>query len=104
LCTFEAKTNRKNKGGCLIVGEKSVVYQSASMMKGVHMKPTVIRAYGKIDADGSRFLLGDDQGNLFVVVLQVEGGKLLDLKLEALGQVSVVRAPGNDKLTRSIVI
>ncbi len=31
------------------------------------------KCYGRIDADGSRFLLADQEGRLFVIVLNKEG-------------------------------
>jgi DNA damage-binding protein 1 len=48
-----------------------------------------MQAYGKVDPDGSRFLLGDYQGNLYIVLLQHSEGRISDLSLERLGQTSI---------------
>jgi DNA damage-binding protein 1 len=42
-----------------------------------------------VDANGSRWLLGDLLGVLYVLVLQNDGNKILDLKLERLGETSI---------------
>lgn len=45
----------------LIVGEQSITYQAIAnnTIKSIALKTTTImKAYGKIDADGSRYLLG----------------------------------------------
>lgn len=42
-----------------------------------------------MDANGSRWLLGDNSGTLFVLVLQNDGNRILDLKLERLGETSI---------------
>jgi DNA damage-binding protein 1 len=52
------------------------------------MKSKVVRAYGAVDKSGSRYLLGDHLGNLFMLVLEYDGGKLTELKLEPLGEVN----------------
>ncbi len=52
------------------------------------MKSTIIRTYGKVDVDGSRFLLGDHLGNLFVLILHQVDNTVIDLKLEQLGEVT----------------
>ena len=44
---------------------------------------------GKVDADGSRFLVGDFMGNLHMLVLTHKEGKLQSLSFEKLGKTSV---------------
>lgn len=47
--------------------------------------------YGRIDPNGSRYLLGDLDGRLFMLLLEqqtVDGGAVVkELKLETLGEV-----------------
>ena len=47
-----------------------------------------MQAYGKVDEDGSRYLLGDHLGNLLLLVLQHDGAAVLGLKTELLGAIS----------------
>ncbi|KAJ1492462.1 hypothetical protein T484DRAFT_1771123 [Baffinella frigidus] len=77
--------------------------------KTIHMNFTDICAWGKVDEDGSRYLLGDHMGKLFVLVLENDGSKwnllgdhmgklflvlendgskVLGLKLDLLGETS----------------
>lgn len=56
-------------GGVLIVGEKTVTYHSGSYFVAVQMRPALIRAYAKVDSDGSRWLLGDDRGEISILAL-----------------------------------
>ena len=43
---------------------------------------------GRVDVDGSRYLLGDEVGGLHMLVLVHDGEKVVGLKLEALGHTS----------------
>ena len=47
-----------------------------------------MQAYGKVDEDGSRYLLGDHMGNLHLLVLQHDGEHVVGLKTEPLGRIS----------------
>lgn len=47
-----------------------------------------MQAHGKVDEDGSRYLLGDHLGNLLLLVLQHDGAAVLGLKTEPLGAIS----------------
>ena len=42
-----------------------------------------------MDTDGSRYLLSDQTGMLYLLVLQHDGKKVMDLRMEALGETSV---------------
>jgi DNA damage-binding protein 1 len=57
-------------GGVLVVGETTVTYlNGAGNVQSVAIEGTQILTYGMIDSDGSRYLLGDNKGNLYVLVL-----------------------------------
>lgn len=47
-----------------------------------------LQAVGRVDADGSRYLLGDDRGGLHMLVLVHDTERVVGLKLEALGHTS----------------
>lgn len=47
-----------------------------------------LQAVGRVDTDGSRWLLGDHLGNLSLLVLNHDGPRVLSLALEPLGTVS----------------
>ena len=48
----------------------------------------VVQAVGRVDPDGSRYLLGDSLGNLHMLVLSHDSQRVVGLKLEALGRIS----------------
>ncbi|XP_047339396.1 DNA damage-binding protein 1 [Impatiens glandulifera] len=75
--------------GVLIIGEETIVYCSASSFKAIPIKPSITRAYGRVDADGSRYLLGDYAGLLHLLVIIHEKDKVTGLKIELLGETSV---------------
>lgn len=58
----------------------------------IFFQQSTITCYGKIDANGSRYLLGDMNGRLFMLLLErqelMDGNiEVKDLKLELLGEV-----------------
>ena len=89
--------------GVLIIGEETIVYSSASSFKAIPIRPvsctpllnarslqdhlchiltavclslkSITRAYGRVDADGSRYLLGDHNGLLHLLVITHEKEK-----------------------------
>jgi DNA damage-binding protein 1 len=77
-------------GGAVLVGEQTLTYLNGDKgeTKTIPMSPTVIKAWGKIDENGSRYLLGDHFGRLYVLVLEHDGSKVLGLKLDLLGETS----------------
>ncbi|XP_011085220.1 DNA damage-binding protein 1 isoform X1 [Sesamum indicum] len=75
--------------GVLIIGEETIVYCSASAFKAIPIRPSITRAYGRVDADGSRYLLGDHNGLLHLLVITHEREKVTGLKIELLGETSV---------------
>ena len=64
--------------------------------KAVANKFGAIKSWGKIDADGSRFLVGGTQGVLGLVVIIREGHNVTDIKLETLGEVHFMVALGSE--------
>lgn len=47
-----------------------------------------MQAHGRVDEDGSRYLLGDYVGNLYLLVLQHDNEHVAGLKVEPLGRTS----------------
>ncbi|KAJ4748371.1 DNA damage-binding protein 1 [Rhynchospora pubera] len=76
-------------GGVIIIGEETVVYCSATAFKAIPIRPSIIRAYGRVDADGSRYLLSDHTGLLHLLVIIHEKERVTGLKIENLGETSV---------------
>ncbi len=85
-------------GGVIIVGEQTLVYHSGTVrpwmptrmpglakphcapwppqyFKAIPTKQTVTCAYGRVDADGSRYLLGDSGGAIMLLLLARDGPK-----------------------------
>ncbi|XP_076310101.1 LOW QUALITY PROTEIN: DNA damage-binding protein pic [Tachypleus tridentatus] len=83
--------------GAVIIGQESITYHNGD--KYIAIAPPIIKqstivCYGKVDSNGSRFLLGDMAGRLFVLLLEREermDGTMLvkDLKLELLGEITI---------------
>ena len=84
-------------GGCVIVGAESIVYHNGSYYQAIappKMQNSTIVSHCKIDSDGSRFLLGDMAGHLYMLLLikedKPDGGAVIkDLKLELLGETTI---------------
>ncbi|KAF2310806.1 hypothetical protein GH714_017398 [Hevea brasiliensis] len=75
--------------GVLIIGEETIVYCSANAFKAIPIRPSITRAYGRVDADGSRYLLGDHSGLLHLLVITHEKEKVTGLKIELLGETAI---------------
>ncbi|XP_043699363.1 DNA damage-binding protein 1 isoform X2 [Telopea speciosissima] len=76
-------------GGVIIIGEETIVYCSASAFKAIPTRPSITRAYGRVDADGSRYLLSDHAGLLHLLVITHERERVTGLKIELLGETSI---------------
>lgn len=75
--------------GVIVVGESSITYVAQDASCSTSIRPTLVRAYGEVDEDGSRFLLGDHIGNFYLLILQRNAqGKVEQLHLELLGRTS----------------
>nr|XP_027191973.1 DNA damage-binding protein 1 isoform X1 [Cicer arietinum] len=75
--------------GVLIIGEETIVYCSANAFKAIPIRPSITKAYGRVDPDGSRYLLGDHTGLLSLLVITHEKEKVTGLKIETLGETSI---------------
>ena len=47
------------------------------------------RCYGRIDADGTRHLLSDQAGNMYVVILLREAGDVSSVVVERVGSTAI---------------
>lgn len=75
------------------MGEETITYHSGSKFTAIHLdNPTTMKAYGKIDANGHRWLLGDSKGILYVLVLKNDGSNVTGLSIEKLGETSIPSA------------
>ncbi|GER24636.1 DNA damage-binding protein 1 [Striga asiatica] len=71
--------------GVLIIGEESI----ASAFKAIPIRPFVTKAYGRVDVDGSRYLLGDHNGLLHLLVITHDREKVTGLEIELLGKTCI---------------
>lgn len=86
-------------GGCVIIGAESIVYHNGAYYQAIappKMQQSTVVCYCKIDPDGSRFLLGDMAGHLYMLLLvkdenqtDTAGPVIKDLKLELLGEITI---------------
>lgn len=79
------------KNSKLFREQSSVVLNNAFSVK----QQSTIVCHNRVDPNGSRYLLGDMEGRLFMLLLekeeQMDGGvSLKDLRVELLGEVSEV--------------
>eukprot|EP00189_Rhodosorus_marinus_P000629 CAMPEP_0113959938 /NCGR_PEP_ID=MMETSP0011_2-20120614/4431_1 /TAXON_ID=101924 /ORGANISM="Rhodosorus marinus" /LENGTH=1036 /DNA_ID=CAMNT_0000971323 /DNA_START=446 /DNA_END=3556 /DNA_ORIENTATION=- /assembly_acc=CAM_ASM_000156 len=82
--------------GVLVIGEDTITYV-ANPPRG---EPLSVRipsslskqTVGRVDQDGSRYLLGDDTGALRLLVLEKHENKVSGLKIEELGTTSISSA------------
>ncbi|CAM9860641.1 unnamed protein product [Discosporangium mesarthrocarpum] len=77
-------------GGVLILGHQTICYHSGKSFKTIPIQNTKMCAYGWVDTDGSRLLIGDHFGGLHVVILTVDesGASVATAHVEALGETS----------------
>ena len=76
--------------GAIVVGETTITYFSGTgNVQSVAIQRTQLCSYGSIDSDGSRYLLGDDKGILYVLVLRKEGGVVKSLVIDLVGTTSI---------------
>eukprot|EP00889_Picochlorum_renovo_P004265 jgi/Picre1/31295/NNA_006648.t1 len=75
-------------GGCIIVGENKIQYKSSDGSASITIAPTLMKTYAQLGADGSRFLLSDYLGNLFLLVLENKDS-MMNLRMEKLGETSI---------------
>lgn len=79
-------------GGAVVVGETILSYLNTGRNQvAIPMpQPTVKRAYGRVDADGTRHLLSDHLGRLYILGISHDqsGRSVAGLRVEAIGQCS----------------
>lgn len=74
-------------GGAVVVGKSAITYVSQAGVRSVGIRETFVKAWGAIDEDGTRLLLGDWLGNLHLLVLARDAAGRVDrLQLERLGR------------------
>jgi Mono-functional DNA-alkylating methyl methanesulfonate N-term len=63
---------------------------ATKILKSISMEnTTTMSSYNIVDPDGSRWLLGDRVGRLFLLILQHVDGRVTQLQLEPLGTTSI---------------
>lgn len=76
-------------GGVIIVGEDTIVYCSSTTIKSLSIKQSIIRAVGRVDPYGSRYLYGDNTGALHLLAITHESGRVTGLKSHFIGETSI---------------
>lgn len=76
--------------GLIVVGTTTISYiNGTGSVHSVEIQPTQMCAYSKIDAQGTRYLLGDYRGLLLVLVLNLENYKVSNVMIDHLGTTSI---------------
>lgn len=84
-------------GGAIIIGQESITYHNGDKYLAIApptIKQSTIVCHNRVDPNGSRYLLGDMEGRLFMLLLEKEelmdGAVVLkDLHVELLGETSI---------------
>uniref|UniRef100_A0A8C3K559 DNA damage-binding protein 1 n=1 Tax=Calidris pygmaea TaxID=425635 RepID=A0A8C3K559_9CHAR len=84
-------------GGAIIIGQESITYHNGDKYLAIAppiIKQSTIVCHNRVDPNGSRYLLGDMEGRLFMLLLekeeQMDGTVTLkDLRVELLGEVGL---------------
>uniref|UniRef100_A0A4W4DTS4 DNA damage-binding protein 1 n=1 Tax=Electrophorus electricus TaxID=8005 RepID=A0A4W4DTS4_ELEEL len=84
-------------GGAIIIGQESITYHNGDKYLAIApptIKQSTIVCHNRVDPNGSRYLLGDMDGRLFMLLLEKEelmdGSMVLkDLRVELLGETSI---------------
>ena len=83
-------------GGLVVIGTQTLLYMKDQFKRSIALPPaTHITAYGAIDTDGRRWLLGDSLGGLHMLLLRTgPQGTVVEIQLQRLGEVRGVLLPG----------
>uniref|UniRef100_W5LV61 DNA damage-binding protein 1 n=1 Tax=Lepisosteus oculatus TaxID=7918 RepID=W5LV61_LEPOC len=84
-------------GGAIIIGQESITYHNGDKYLAIApptIKQSTIVCHNRVDPNGSRYLLGDMEGRLFMLLLEREElmdgtVALKDLRVELLGETSI---------------
>uniref|UniRef100_A0A0B7AQY1 DNA damage-binding protein 1 n=1 Tax=Arion vulgaris TaxID=1028688 RepID=A0A0B7AQY1_9EUPU len=84
-------------GGTVIIGQESITYHNGENYIAIapaQITLSPINCYGKVDANGSRYLLGNLAGDLLMLILEKEEkmdgtAVVKDLKVESLGVTTI---------------
>ncbi|KAM4744685.1 LOW QUALITY PROTEIN: DNA damage-binding protein 1 [Anableps anableps] len=84
-------------GGAIIIGQESIPYHNGDKYLAIApptIKQSTIVCHNRVDPNGSRYLLGDMEGRLFMLLLEKEElmdgtVALKDLHVELLGETSI---------------
>ncbi|CAN9506633.1 unnamed protein product [Ophioblennius macclurei] len=84
-------------GGAIIIGQESITYHNGDKYLAIApptIKQCTIVCHNRVDPNGSRYLLGDMEGRLFMLLLEKEElmdgtVALKDLHVELLGETSI---------------
>lgn len=84
-------------GGAIIIGQESITYHNGDKYLAIApptIKQCTIVCHNRVDPNGSRYLLGDMEGRLFMLLLEKEElmdgtVTLKDLHVELLGETSI---------------
>lgn len=79
------------KGGIIAISDEAIFYYNHTKKAqcALAMKPCRFSCHCRIDDTGYRYLFGDTNGNLFVLILFGEGDLVESLKLEYLGKTVI---------------
>jgi DNA damage-binding protein 1 len=78
--------------GVIVIGLTTITYISGTgIIQTVEISPTQIVSYCRIDAAGTRYLLSDNNGQLMVLALHVDGpaNKVISITTDILGITSI---------------
>lgn len=84
-------------GGVLVVGQESITYLNGDVYVAIappQLRQSTVVCHGLIDSNGSRYLLGDMSGRIFLLCLEKEErsdglANVKSLKLEYLGECTI---------------
>ncbi|XP_022211499.1 DNA damage-binding protein 1 [Drosophila obscura] len=83
-------------GGVIVIGRESIVYHDGSNYHAVApltFRQSTINCYARVDGKGLRYLLGNMDGQLYMLFLGTsetsKGVTVKDIKVEKLGEISI---------------
>ena len=84
-------------GGVIIIGAESITYHNGNNHQTIappNLQESSLVTFARVDGNGSRYLLGDMAGHLFMLLLEKEermdgSSAVKDLKLELLGETTI---------------
>ncbi|KAJ3010234.1 DNA damage-binding protein 1a [Thoreauomyces humboldtii] len=79
---------RVSGGGVVVICEQVIHASTYKGSASTPIKPTIMKSWTRLDPEGTRYLLGDYEGKVYVLYLEFKNDALVNLTVQNMGQAS----------------